>query len=254
MIETCKEHGLKLMIAYRLHFEEANLSAIECVKSGAIGEPRIFSSVFTQMVKPGDVRTQGDLAGGALYDMGVYAINAARYIFQDEPVEVLASCQTNYDERFKDVDATTTAILRFSGGRVAQLTASLAAARVDSYRVIGTEGELRVEPAYDYKTKLTHHLTIGDKTTTKQFAPRDQFAPELVHFSDCILNDRQPGPSGEEGLADVRIVRAIFRSAETGKAVVLTPYRPSLRPSIEQEMHLPPVQKVEPVKARPPSV
>ncbi|MEY4580942.1 MAG: hypothetical protein RL701_5645 [Pseudomonadota bacterium] len=254
MIAVCKDSGVKLMIAYRLHFEAANLSAIACVKSGVVGEPRIFSSVFTQMVRQGDVRTQGELAGGALYDMGVYAINAARYIFQDEPVEVLASCQTNFDERFTDVDATTTAILRFSGGRVAQFTASLAAASVSSYRVIGTLGELRVEPAYDYKLPLTHHLTIGDKTSTRCFPPGDQFAPELVHFSDCILHDREPAPSGEEGLADVRIVRAIFRSAETGKAVVLTPYHPSSRPSIEQELHLPPVQKVEPVKARPPSL
>lgn len=253
MIDVCKQNHVKLMVAYRLHFEAANLSAIELVKSGVLGEPRIFSSTFTQMVRAGDVRTQGELAGGALYDMGVYAINAARYLFQDEPVEVLASCQTGLDERFTDVDATTTAILRFTSGRVAQFTASLAAASVSAYRIVGTLGDLRVEPAYDYTVPLTHYLTLGDKISTQTFPVRDQFAPELVHFSDCILHDKEPEPSGEEGRADVRIVRAIFRSAELGKAVVLTPYTPASRPSIQQERHCPPVPAVEPLKAPAPS-
>ena len=250
MIDVCKQRGVKLMVAYRLHFEAANLSAIEIVKSGVLGEPRIFSSVFTSMVPQGDVRTQGELVGGALYDLGVYQINAARYLFQDEPVEVLASCQTGFDERFTDVDGTTTAILRFSSGRVAQLTASLAATRSSSYRIIGTQGELRVEPAFDYTTELKHHLTIGDKTSVRSFPVRDQFAPELLHFSECILHDREPEPSGEEGRADVRIVRAIFRAAETGKAVMLTPYARSTRPGIEHELHCPPVPEVAPVHAR----
>jgi predicted dehydrogenase len=249
MIDVCKANNVKLMVAYRLHFEAANLTAIEVVRSGVLGEPRIFSSVFTQMVRTGDVRTQGELAGGALYDMGVYAINAARYLFQDEPVEVLASCQTG----FSNVDATTTAILRFSGGRVAQLTASLAAAHVSDYRIVGTQGDLRVEPAYGYTQPITHYLTVAGKTTIRKFPAGDQFAPELLHFSECILQDREPAPSGAEGLADVRIVRAIFRSAETGKAVVLTPYGRDTRPSIELEQHLPPVQKIEPVKAPSPS-
>ena len=249
MIEACRAAKVKLMIAYRLHFEAANLSAIELARSGTLGELRAFSSVFSQRVHEGDVRTQRALAGGAAYDMGVYAINAARYLFQDEPVEVLASCQTGFD----GVDATSTAILRFSEGRVAQLTASLDAAPVSYYRLIGTLGSLHVEPAYDYARDLTCHLTVNDKTTTQTFPRRDQFAPELLHFSDCILNDREPEPSGEEGLADVRIVRAMFRAAETGKAVVLTPFSRTSRPSPAQEMHAPAVEAPEPVNAPSPS-
>lgn len=249
MIDACRSAGVKLMIAYRLHFEAANLSAIEVARSGALGELRAFSTVFSQRVREGDVRTHRDLAGGAAYDMGVYAINAARYLFQDEPVEVLASCQNGFD----GVDATSTAILRFSEGRVAQLTASLDAAPVSYYRLIGTLGSLHMEPAYDYVRDLTYHLTVGDKTTTQTFPRRDQFAPELIHFSECILNDREPEPSGEEGLADVRIVRAMFRAAETGKAVVLTPFSRSSRPGPEQEMHAPAVDAPPPVHAPSPT-
>jgi predicted dehydrogenase len=254
MISVCKEHAVRLMIAYRLHFEEANLRAIELAQSGKLGELRIFSSIFSQEVRPGDVRTQGELAGGALYDMGVYAINAARYLFRDEPDEVFATCITGGDGRFLNVDETTTALLRFPGGRVAQLTASLSAAPVSSYRIVGTRGDLRVEPAYDYAKELQHHWTIGDVTCERTFSRRDQFAPELIAFSRCIQEGSEPVSSGEEGLADVRIVRAIFRSAEMGKTVRLTPFERSRRPHIGQQMHMPPVEQVATVRAPAPSI
>jgi predicted dehydrogenase len=254
MISVCKEHAVRLMIAYRLHFEEANLRAIELAQSGQLGELRIFSSIFSQEVRPGDVRTQGELAGGALYDMGVYAINAARYLFRDEPDEVFATCITGGDGRFVNVDETTTALLRFPGGRVAQLTASLSAAPVSSYRIVGTRGDLRVEPAYDYAKDLQHHWTVGNVMSERTFSRRDQFAPELVAFSKCILEGSEPASSGEEGLADVRIVRAIFRSAETGKAVRLTPFERSRRPHIGQQMHMPPVDNIAAVRAPAPSI
>ncbi len=90
MIQSAKKHKVKLMVAYRLHFEEANLKVVETLKSGKIGEPRIFNSVFTMDVKKGDIRLQKELGGGTLYDIGVYCINAARYLFQAEPESVFA--------------------------------------------------------------------------------------------------------------------------------------------------------------------
>jgi predicted dehydrogenase len=253
MIQVCRENQVLLMIAYRLHYEEANLRAIELAQSGQLGELRVFSSIFTQNVRAGDVRTKGELAGGALYDMGIYPINAARNLFRDEPDEVFATCISGTDARFENVDETSTALLRFPGGRVAQLTASLASAHVSSYRLVGTRGDLRVEPAFGYVNELKHYLTVAGETSERCFPKRDQFAAELVSFSRCVLEGTEPEPSGEEGLADVRIVRAIFRSAETGKAVRLVPFSRSQRPSLEQEIHKPPVPQVEPVRAPSPS-
>ena len=253
MIDVCRENGVFLMIAYRLHFEEANLRAIELAQSGRLGDVRIFSSVFSQCVREGDVRTKGELAGGALYDMGVYPINAARYLFRDEPDEVFATCISGTDQRFQAVDETSVALLRFPGGRVAQLTASLAAAPVSTYRVIGSKGDLRVEPAFGYTSDIQHYLTIEGQTSARTYAKRDQFAPELVSFSQCILEGIEPEPSGEEGLADVRIVRAIFRSAEIGKAVRMTPFSRSRRPSLEQQIYKPPLPHIDAVNAPSPS-
>ncbi len=254
MISVCRENGVKLMIAYRLHFEEANLKAIELVRSGRIGDPRIFSSVFTQQVRPGDIRTRADLAGGAILDMGIYAVNAARYLFQDEPIEVLAAISHSGDARFEGVDETTTATLRFRGGRVAQLTSSLGASSMGYFRIVGTEGDLHAEPSYDYVKPLGHRLTVEGKTTEETFKRRDQFAPELISFSRCILENREPEPSGEEGLADLRVIEAIFRSAETRQPVALPPWDRARRPGMDQEIQKPPANPPEPVNAPAPSI
>jgi len=90
MIAAAQSGGAKLMIAYRLHFERGNLQAVQAVNSGKIGEPRIFNSIFSQQVKAGNSRLVRDVGGGALYDMGAYCINAARYLFRAEPLEVFA--------------------------------------------------------------------------------------------------------------------------------------------------------------------
>ncbi|MBZ5710133.1 Gfo/Idh/MocA family protein [Nannocystis pusilla] len=254
MIAACLEHRVKLMIAYRLHFEAANLQAIEALKSGKIGDPRVFSSLFSQQVRPGDIRTRPELAGGAILDLGVYPINAARYLFREEPIEVLAAVSRSGDARFDGVDETTTAILRFASGRVAQLTVSLGASSTGYYRVIGTEGDLHAEPIYDYEQALKFVVTTEGKPREHRFPARDQFAPELLEFSRCVLERREPEPSGEEGLADIRVVEAILQSARTGQAVQLPPWSRRHRPDLEQEVGKPPVAPPEPIGAPSPTI
>src|SRR5438105_1121627 len=100
MIAAAERNGVKLMIAYRLHFEQANLGVIELVKKEKIGKARFFSSVFSHQVAPGNIRAREDAGGGALYDIGVYCINAARYIFREEPVEVFAVTSNSDPKRF----------------------------------------------------------------------------------------------------------------------------------------------------------
>jgi predicted dehydrogenase len=253
MVAATRAAGVKLMIAYRLHFEEANLTAIDRIRKGEIGDPRIFSSIFSQQVREGDIRTSADTGGGALLDMGVYCINAARYLFREEPVEVHAIQVRGVDPRFHGVDETTTAILRFPGGRLAQMTASQAAGDVSEYRLVGTKGNIRLDPAYEYAGRLREYVTVNDSTDETRYSRRDQFAPELIYFSDCILGNAEPEPSGEEGLCDVRVLEAIETSARTGQRVALEPVERESRPNMRLEMKRPPVRKVEPVHAPGPS-
>jgi predicted dehydrogenase len=253
MIRTCQANDVKLMIAYRLHFEEANLKAIEIVNSGRIGEPRIFSSVFTNQVEEGNIRLRRKTGGGTLYDIGIYCINAARYLFRSEPIEVFAKTANNGEKRFKEIEEMTSAIMYFPGERLADFTCSFGAADASAYQIIGTKGVLRVDPAYEFSTGLKHMLTIDGKTRERTFPKRDQFAPELLYFSDCILNDQEPEPSGQEGMNDVRIITALYHSVETGQPIRVGKLEKDERPHPGQEIKRPAVKKPELVRAATPS-
>ena len=253
MIAEAREKEVKLMIAYRLHFEEANLKAIELVQSGKLGEVRLFNSTFTQQVQEGNIRVRRETGGGTLYDNGIYCINAARYLFRAEPSEVFAVTANNGEERFREIEEMASAVLRFPGDRLAAFTCSFSTAPVSTYRIVGSKGDLRLDPAYDFVGDLKHYLTIEGKTKETKFSSRDQFAPQLLYFSDCVLNDKEPEPSGEEGLADVRIIRALYRSAHSGQPVRLEPFERQHRPTPDQEIEQPPVKKPKLVNASSPS-
>jgi predicted dehydrogenase len=250
MIEACRENHVKLMIAYRLHFEEINLKAVDLVRRGRIGEPKFFNSSFSMTVRPNNIRTKKELGGGTLYDIGVYCINASRYLFRAEPKEVMAMSVNSGGKTFAEIDESTGALLRFDGERVAAFVTSFNASDVASYRIVGTKGQLHVDPAYEYAEGLSYELTVNGKTTRKKIGKRDQFAPELLYFSDCILKNREPEPSGEEGMQDVRIVEALYESAETGKAVGIPPFERTRRPTGRQRNTRPGVEEPELVNAR----
>jgi glucose-fructose oxidoreductase len=254
MTRECRKRGVKLMIAYRLHFEQANLAAIEVVQSGKLGEPRIFSSIFTmQVVDPENIRLQSETGGGVLYDIGVYCINAARYLFRDEPLEVYATTARSGEKRFADVEEMASVVMRFPGERLASFTCSFGAAHGSQYEVVGTRGSLRVEPAYSYSEDLKHVLTIDGKSRERVFAQQDQFGPQLLYFSDCVLKDREPEPSGEEGLIDVRIINALYESALNGSVVKLPGLKKRVRPALKQAIKRPPIAKPALVRASSPS-
>lgn len=253
MIDACEKARVKLMIAYRLHFEQANLEAIEIARSGQLGDVRLFDSVNCQQVEAGNSRLKAQLGGGPLYDIGIYCINAARYIFRDEPIEVIAfTAKREDDPRFAQVEEQVSAILRFPGGRLAQFAASFGARDISRYELVGEKGILRVDPAYDFAGSLKHELVVDGEAERRTFEKRDQVAPEIIYFSDCILEDREPEPSGLEGLIDVRIMRAIYASAASGKAVALPRMQKATRPDLRQQMHVPPHEASELVRASSP--
>ncbi len=248
MIAACRRHRVRLMIAYRLHFEEINLRVVELVRRGRIGEPKFFNSSFAMTVKPGDIRTRKNMGGGSLYDIGVYCINAARYLFHAEPREVMAISVNSGTAKLAEIDESTGALLRFEGERVAAFVTSFNATDVASYRIVGSKGQIHVDPAYEYAEGLEYELTVEGKSTRKRIGKRDQFAPQLLYFSDCIRKNREPEPSGEEGLQDVRIVEALYKSAKTGRAVRLPPFTKTKRPSGKQRITRPGVRKPALVK------
>ena len=149
-----------------------------------------------------------------------------------------------------EIDETTASTLRFGDDQVASFVTSFNAAAVAAYRIVGTKGHLHADPAYEYAEGLEYTLTIGGRTTRRAVGKRDQFAPELVYFSDCILSDRQPEPSGEEGMQDVRIVQALYRSAQTGRSIAIPPFEKRYRPTSRQRITRPGVRKPALVKVQ----
>jgi len=235
MIEAARQNHAKLMIAYRLHFEAGNLEAIRVARSGRLGDLRLFTSEFCQQVADGNVRVNEFVAqgGGPVYDMGVYCINAARYLFGAEPTEGTAMAAKDGDQRFGRVEEMTSVVMRFPHERIASFTCSFGAADTSTYALIGTKGVLRADPACEYAMAIKHQLTIGETKSSRTFSKRDQFAAELVYFSDCIVKDKEPEPSGLEGMADVRIIEAIYESARMKRTVHLPELRAKKRADSE---------------------
>jgi glucose-fructose oxidoreductase len=184
-----------------------------------------------------------DLGGGTLFDIGIYCINAARYLFRDEPIEVIGLTANNGENRFAEIEEMTGAIMRFPHERLAIFMCSFGSTDVSEYDLVGTKGHLRLENAYEYQGELKCVTTIHGKRSEKIFKPGDQFALELIYFSDCIIHDRAPEPSGTEGLADVRVINAIYESAEIGRAVRIEPVPKKLRPDETMQIKRPPLKK-----------
>ncbi len=255
MIAAAEKNRVKLMVAYRLHFEKGNLEAIRTLKSGRLGKPRIFSSDFAQQVKANNVRVTEPVSrgGGPVYDMGVYCINAARYLFGAEAMKVLAVSASSREQRFQKVEEMMSAILHFPQECLASFTCSFGAADISRFTVVGTKGVLTSDPAYEYAMDIEQEIVVGGKKSKRKFAKRDQFAAEITYFSDCILKNRTPEPSGIEGLADVRVMRAIYESARKGAAVELPPLPDKKKPSIIQEIHRPAHGKPKTVNSQSPT-
>jgi predicted dehydrogenase len=242
----------KLMVAYRLHFEPATLDSIKKIRAGELGEVHLFASTFSQLVDPANHRAQnGELAGPVL-DMGAYPVNAARYVFGDEPEEVVSAVGTKhpesgYKQDFWDTVAVT---LRFPGNRLAQFNVSYYGNPHDSFTVVGSKGVLELNPAYTFGTGLTQILGVGKKKETKTFKNTDQFGGEMKYFSDCILNDEEPESDAEEGFADVRVLEGVLSALQTGRSVTLPPFQRSRRIDTDrQEMMLSAVSTPELVHA-----
>jgi glucose-fructose oxidoreductase len=216
VMEAARRGGAKIMIAYRLHFEPANLAAIGAIRSGRVGAPRYMAAEFSMQVKEGNIRTKRELGGGPVFDLGIYCINAARQIFGVEPVSVHAEAARPDDPRFRDVEEMTAVTMRFPGERLAQFVCSFGMSDVSQFQVWGTRGALRVEQAFEMvgEKRLVIEEPGNPKPVKRRFGNRDQFAPLLLEFSDAIKKDRDPFPDGPEGIADLRVIEAIYRSIE----------------------------------------
>jgi predicted dehydrogenase len=221
MIEACRAAGRKLMVAYRCRFEPYNMTAIRMVREGTIGKLKVFASDHGFNIgDPTQWRLNRKLAGGgSLMDIGIYALQAARYITGEEPVEISAQMySTPGDPRFREVEETILFLLRFPGGVLADCSSSYGYAGQNRYRAIGDKGWLELEPATSY-TGLRLRVRKGNVTEEHNLPQVDHFAAEMDHFAEAILNNTEIRTPGEDGLQDLKLMMAIYEAARTGRTV-----------------------------------
>jgi predicted dehydrogenase len=258
MSTAAEKNKIKLMIAYRLHFESANLEAIKICRSGKIGELKYFNSTFSYQVNKGNIRlNKTSDGGGPVYDIGIYCINAARALFSAEPTEVMAFKTKGEDSRFTKSEETMSVMLKFPEDRLASFTVSFGAFESGDFDILGTKGRLCLEHAYEYTEPMTMTLyekgkIKSAKKSVRTFKKRDQFAAELLYFSNCIIHNRTPEPGPREGLADVRIIEAIHKSASLRKPITLESFIKKGRPSKRQEIIRSPVKRKKMVHVKAP--
>ena len=209
---------------------------------------------LTCRLKPEDIRVDRELGGGPIYDIGVYCINAARYLLRSEPTEVNALHANTGDPRFHEVEEATGAILRFPGDRLASFSfCSFWRCRCRVLSDRRHPGRLARRPGVQLSRPAQTSFDRRRKDEYQNVWEAGSVAPELLYFSDCILNDKQPEPSGEEGLADVRIIRAIHRSAASRRSISLDATLNKPRPDLSQEEYRSPVSEPELVHTESPS-
>jgi predicted dehydrogenase len=223
MIAACREAKRKLMVAYRCRYEPYNQTLIKLAREGELGTIKVVVSDHGFNIgDPTQWRLKREFAGGgSLMDIGVYALQAARYSTGEEPTEISAmSYTTPNDPRFREVEETINFQLRFPSGALAQCTSSYGYAGQNRIRVIGSKGWAELEPATSY-TGLRLRIRRGNVLEERDLGQRDHFMAEMDHFSECIINDKEPLTPGEEGWRDLKIMMAIYEAAKSGRNVRL---------------------------------
>jgi predicted dehydrogenase len=225
MIAACKTANRKLMIGYRCHFEPYNLEAMRLARTGAAGKIRYVRSEhgFVQS-DPSVWRLKRALSGGgSLMDMGIYSLQAARYMTGEEPIAVTARESTDRrDPRFTEVEDIIDWTLEFPSGAIASCQ-SMYSANQNHILLMGDKGRIELEPATRYDG---NHMWLGKDGREREVMPpaapgKTQFAGQLDHLAQCVRTGAEPIVSGEEGLRDMRIVAAIYRSAREGRTIRL---------------------------------
>ncbi|KKW90743.1 Gfo/Idh/MocA family protein [Sphingobium chungbukense] len=215
MIAACRKAGTRLMIGYRSRFEVHNRLAIDLARGGHVGSTRLITAEHGFPIRPDQWRLDRALSGGgSMMDIGIYSLNAARYLTGEEPVEVSAIDSTDRsDPRFRTVEDRISFLLRFPSGIEANCISSYSSAH-NAYRVIGTEGWIDMEPATPYSG---HAMRIRKQDAvmprTLPVPAKNQFAAQLDHLAECVVTGATPIVPGEEGLADMRVIEAIYGSA-----------------------------------------
>ncbi|MEH2421756.1 MAG: Gfo/Idh/MocA family oxidoreductase [Nostoc sp.] len=231
MIDACKQADRKLMIAYRCQYEPHHRAMIQMIRSKELGTVKVIQADNGQN-QGGDLnqwRLKRALAGGGcLPDVGVYCLNATRYLTGEEPIAINAQTfSTPGDPRFKEVEESVTFQMRFPSGIVAICSTSYGFHEARRFRVFGSDAWGQLDPAFSYNglrmmiSRKSPTNSMAENVSEVRIGEKNQFALEIDHMADCVIQNKQPHTPGEEGLQDQKLIALIYEAAQTGKTITL---------------------------------
>ena len=218
MIEACRKHNVKLMIAYRCQYNPLHIKAIGLIRSGQIGQVRAIESAFGFSIQPGEWRLNKKLAGGGpLMDVGIYSLNACRYLSGEEPGEIKANASViDHDGRFNEVEENDGWTMKFPSGILASCTTTYGGDTGGGgfFKVHGSKGWIAMEPAFPYQGKhLTAHTAGGEIDEPEPDKDPWDFVRQADHLAECVWENHEPKTPGEEGLRDTQVMSQIYVAA-----------------------------------------
>jgi predicted dehydrogenase len=222
MVDACKKANVKLLVGYRMHFEPNTLEVIRMRKAGELGKILFFQGLCGFKIgDPTQWRLNKQLAGGgSLMDIGIYALNGARYMTGEDPIWVTAQETKTDHQKFKEgVDETIQFQLGFPSGAVASCLSTYNMNNLDKFFLNGEKGWAELQPSTGYgpikgrtnKGELNQPITVHQTV-------------QMEEMADIILNGKQPPVpvNGEEAVKDLKVIDGIYAAVKSGTKVTLT--------------------------------
>jgi predicted dehydrogenase len=215
MIDACRQHNVKLMIAYRVHYDPMWQQIRNMARSGDLGQIQGFQGGFYGSKTSGWRLDRKLAGGGSLLDLGIYPLNTIRWIAGEEPASYSAQVATRIPgPRFASVEESIEFTMKFPSGMLASSGSSYGEDGGSYVSIDGADGNLWVEPAFYYEGLKFHGSTLhGPVSEASSGIKPYQFVYEADHFADCVRHNREPDTPGEEGLKDLLAMESIYRAA-----------------------------------------
>jgi len=224
MVRACRDNRVFFMTAYRKYFEPGSVALKKIIAGGDLGRVDIIHTAFTEFRPAGDnspawLFKRKLSGGGPLMDLGVYCVNTSRWLVDEDPVQATAFQWSRDRKRFKEVEEGITFRLNFRSGLVLEGTSSWGSAIASFVQVHGEKGWACLSPVFTFEEERRLMGKIAGKWFGEEFKVIDEFALELDAFAQSIRENRKPEPDGEQGMRDIAIIDAIYRSAKTRRTV-----------------------------------
>jgi predicted dehydrogenase len=218
IIAAADQHQVTVMEGFMYCFHPQHDYVTDLIASGAIGDVRTVKTCFSFRMKPARLyRIERDInqGGGAMWDIGPYAIHTARKWFEDLPKSAMAMAKLN------DFGADTclSGVLDYDDGRFAHFDISFERARRSEYEIIGTLGGIKCDTVWQNpdNAPVIHWWTDAGEQHEVALPVANHFVEEIKHFSDCVLNGKSPALSVLDARENCQVITAALRSVQSGQ-------------------------------------